>query len=275
MRFYICADIEGVAGISSREQLRPEGGVEWARAREAFTAEVAAAAEALLAEGASEVVVSDSHGNAQNLLIEKLPTAVRLVRAWPRPLDMMQGIEDGPYAGALFLGHHAGGHETGGVCAHTYSSKSFVRVCVNGEPVSETRVNAALAAHFGVPTVFASGDDVYLAHVREILGDVETVETKRAVGTYSAVMRHPAVVRDDIQAAVKRAVGRLGDFRPRPIEGPVVQEVTFANRMPAEILAYLPDVTRVDSHTIRRTAADLPEAVRFLHFLQAYPQVMA
>lgn len=87
MRVYICADIEGVAGVSSREQLRPEGGVEYQRARETFTLEVAAACEGALEAGATEIVVSDSHGLANNIQIEKLPRQARLVRAWPRPLD--------------------------------------------------------------------------------------------------------------------------------------------------------------------------------------------
>jgi len=275
MRFYICADIEGVAGLSSREQLRPEGGVEYQRARETMTAEVAAAAEACLAAGATEVVVSDSHGNAQNLLIEKLPRACRLVRAWPRPLDMMQGIEDGAYAGALFVGHHAGGADVGGVCAHTYSSRHFVEVRVNGMPVSETHNNAALAGHFGVPVILATGDDVYCAHARGLLGDIETVETKRAHGTYAATMRHPVEVREDIAAAAARAVARLGDFEPFRVEGPIEVEVLFASRMAAEILDYLPIVERTGANLIRHAAVDMPAAVRFLHFLQAYPLSLA
>ncbi len=59
-----------------------------------MTGEVSAACEAALAAGADEIAVSNSHGNGQSLLVEKLPQEkVTLVRSWPRPMFMMQGIE--------------------------------------------------------------------------------------------------------------------------------------------------------------------------------------
>ena len=72
-----------------------------------MTQEVNAAIEAAFEAGATEVVVSDSHGNGQNLLIEKLPKNILLVRSWPRPLMMMQGIDE-TFSGAIFLGYHTG-----------------------------------------------------------------------------------------------------------------------------------------------------------------------
>jgi len=101
MRIYISADIEGIAGVVTREHTRPEG-FEYQSARIWMTDSVAAAANAAFAAGASEVVISDSHGNAQNLLLDRLPRAVQVVRSWPRPLSMMQGMESGDYAGGYF-----------------------------------------------------------------------------------------------------------------------------------------------------------------------------
>src|SRR5918993_4805230 len=89
LKIYISADMEGVVGVVTNEQLGPQG-FEYARFREYMTQEVNAAVEAAFEAGATEIVVSDSHGNGQNLLIEKLPKNVLLVRAWPRPLMMMQ-----------------------------------------------------------------------------------------------------------------------------------------------------------------------------------------
>ena len=84
MKIYISADMEGVVGVVTNEQLGPQG-FEYARFREFMTQEVNAAIEGALAAGATQIVVSDSHGNGQNLLIEKLHKDVTLVRAWPRP----------------------------------------------------------------------------------------------------------------------------------------------------------------------------------------------
>ena len=92
LKIYISADMEGVVGAVTGEQLGPQG-FEYARFREFMTQEVNAAIEAAFAAGATEIVVSDSHGNGQNLLIEKIPKNILLVRAWTRPLMMMQGID--------------------------------------------------------------------------------------------------------------------------------------------------------------------------------------
>ena len=93
VKIYISADMEGVTGAVTNEQLGPEG-FEYQRFRQFFTDEVIAAIEGAREAGADEFVVSDSHGNGQNLLIDQLPDNIQIVRSWPRPLGMMQGIDD-------------------------------------------------------------------------------------------------------------------------------------------------------------------------------------
>ena len=93
MKIYISADLEGVVGAVTGEQLNPSG-FEYERFREFMTAEVNACITAAVTAGATEIIVSDSHGNGQNLLIEKLPKDVLVVRSWPRPLAMMQGLDE-------------------------------------------------------------------------------------------------------------------------------------------------------------------------------------
>ncbi|HST23771.1 MAG TPA: M55 family metallopeptidase, partial [Blastocatellia bacterium] len=126
VKIYISADMEGIVGVVTNEQLGPQG-FEYNRAREFMTAEVNAAIEAAFQAGATEIVVSDSHGNGQNLLIEKLPKAVTIVRSWPRPLMMMQGIDE-TFDGAIFIGYHTGTSNATGVRAHTISSARLADV---------------------------------------------------------------------------------------------------------------------------------------------------
>ena len=71
-----------------------------------MTNEVLAAIEGARAAGATEFLVSDSHGNGENLLIERFPKDVQIVRSWPRPLAMMQGI-DASFDAILFVGYHS------------------------------------------------------------------------------------------------------------------------------------------------------------------------
>ena len=89
-KVYISADMEGLTGAVTSEQLGPSG-FEYQRFREFMTEEVLAAIRGARAAGATEFLVSDSHGNGQNLLIDRFPKDVQIVRSWPRPLGMMGG----------------------------------------------------------------------------------------------------------------------------------------------------------------------------------------
>src|SRR5215213_1881031 len=87
LKVYISADMEGITGVASADQLSPAG-FEYSKAREWMTAEVLAAIQGAREAGATEFVVSDSHGNGQSLLLERFPTDVPItvVRSFPRPL---------------------------------------------------------------------------------------------------------------------------------------------------------------------------------------------
>src|SRR5947208_9720770 len=89
MKVHVSADMEGVTGVVTADQLGPTG-FEYARFREYMTAEVLAAIQGARAAGATEFVVSDSHGNGENLLIDRFPPDVTIIRSFPRPLMMMQ-----------------------------------------------------------------------------------------------------------------------------------------------------------------------------------------
>src|SRR5690606_6458427 len=120
--------------------------------------------------GATEVVVADSHGNGENLLIEQFPPDVRIVRSWPRALGMMAGIDETVDA-AIFIGYHASTNNAAGVRAHTFSSATLTRVALNGVEMTEGSWNAAIAGHFNVPVVMMSGDDAAIAEVRQVIGE--------------------------------------------------------------------------------------------------------
>ena len=91
-KVYISVDMEGVAGTVTGDQLVPSG-FEYERFRRFMTDEAVAAVRAAQEAGATEVVVSDSHGNGENLLIELFPKDVRIVRSWPRHGAMMAGLD--------------------------------------------------------------------------------------------------------------------------------------------------------------------------------------
>lgn len=268
VKIYISADMEGVVGVVTNEQLGPQG-FEYARFREFMTQEVNAAIEGALAAGATDIVIGDSHGNGQNLLIEKLPRNVLLVRAWPRPLGMMQGIDE-TFAGAMFIGYHTGTTNLDGVRAHTISSARLTDVRLKGVSVSEAGLNAAIAGHFNVPVIMVSGDDAVVKETQALLGNIEGAVVKWASGFHSAKTMMPEASYQLIREKAQRAVTRIRDFRPYKLNGPIELEVRFKNYRPAEVLSYLSIVQRPDAHSIRFIGKDIVEVSKFLSFINTY-----
>jgi D-amino peptidase len=267
-KVYISVDMEGVAGAVTADQLGPSG-FEYERFRHFMTDETLSAVRAANEAGANEIVVSDSHGNGENLLIEEFPKNVRIVRSWPRHGGMMAGL-DSSFSAAIFIGYHASTTNPKGVRAHTFSSAHYARVTLNGNAVTEGEYNAAYAGAKGVPVIFVSGDDAAVEEIKSRLGNIESVETKKSLGFHSAETLTPAASCDNIYSGVKAAFGRIHDFKPYAIKTPVTLEITFKNYTPAELLSYLRSVERVDSHTIRFVGKDMDEVDDFEEFVGNY-----
>ena len=268
LRIYISADMEGVVGAVTGEQLGP-GGFEYERFRQFMTDEVNAAIDAARAAGATEFLVSDSHGNGQNLLIEQLPDDVMIVRSWPRPLGMMEGIDE-TFDGVIFIGYHASTANTRGVRAHTMSSANITGLRLNGIEMTEGSMNAAIAGHFGVPVILVSGDDAAVAENQVIIGDIEGAVVKWAKGFHSAQTLTPEAAYEVIRTRTASAISRIGDFQPYVLDTPIELELSLKHYMPVETLSYLPNVDKVNSHTIRFVGEDMIEISKFLRVATGY-----
>ncbi len=265
LKVYISVDMEGTVGAVTGDQLGPSG-FEYSRFREFMTREALAAVQAAKDAGATEILVSDSHGNGENLLIEMFPKDVRVIRSWPRRLAMMAGIDE-TFDAVIFIGYHSSTNNPEGVRAHTFSSARLTSVKLNGTPVTEGAFNAAIAGHFGVPVVMISGDDAVIAEVRSLVGNIEGAEVKRSLGFHSASTLTPEAAYALIGQKVKAALARLGDFKPYKLSTPITLDVSFKHYLPAEIAAYLRIVERTGSHSIRFRGEDMLEISDFRNFL--------
>ncbi len=267
-KIYISADLEGVVGAVTGEQLGP-GGFEYNRFREFMTAEVNAAITAARAAGATEILVADSHGNGQNLLIEKLPKDVKLIRSWPRPLGMMEGI-DSSFDGVIFTGYHASTDNTEGVRAHTFSSARLTSVKINGKVMTEGSWNAAVAGEFGVPVIMIAGDDAAVNEVKALIGNAEGAIVKESISFHSAKSLHPEAAYDLIAEKTSYAVKNIKKYKPYKIKGPLTVSVSFKHYQPSQILSYLKMFKRTNSHTIEFKAKDMIEASHIMRVVTGY-----
>lgn len=269
LRVFISVDMEGITGVVNGAQLAP-GDFEYEKFRRLMTAEANACIEGAFAAGATKVTVSDSHGNGLSLLPDELNPKVRLIRSWPRPLEMMDGIDLG-YDAAILIGYHASIGTPGAVRAHTMSSKRFYGMRLNGKHTSEAMLSAALAGHYGVPVVMVTGDDKAVEEVQKTIDPkIVGVVVKRALGYHSADSMSPSAARQLITQQTKIALEKIHEIKPYTIAKPVKLEIAFKNMLNAEILALLPIVERIDGSTIRFVAKDIIEAMRFISFVSQY-----
>ncbi len=260
LKVLISADMEGIGGVSTWEVQADPKGREYEEFRRLMTQEVNAAIAGAMAAGATDVLVVDSHGDAQNIDIELLDKRARLIRANPRPLDMVQGI-DSTFDAVVFVGYHARTGAAEGVLAHTLSQRWVVKL--NSVEVPEAGFEGAIAGDFGVPVVFLSGDQTIGQEARELLGPIETVAVKRAIGFYSAEMLPPEESQRLIREGVRRGIERRADIRPYKIHHPVKLEVRFGSTIIAELVSYLPGVERTSGNTIVFTGRDMTEVSKF------------
>ncbi len=260
MKVYISVDMEGVACVTHREDLVPEG-EGYQLARRWMTAETNAAVLGAFDAGATEVVVSDSHNTMRNLLPDELHEEVLLVRGSPRPLSQMEGLDD-TFDAAFLVGYHGMAGTAKSVFPHTFLKGMMYAARLNGVPLGETGISAALAGHFGVPVALVCGDDSVHARVGEFLPWAESVITKWAISELAAKNLTPRASQKRIRAAAARALGRLDEMRPWTPETPVRFELEYLHPVHAYLGAEIPGVEMVDGRTLAYTGADLMEVFR-------------
>jgi D-amino peptidase len=262
MRVYISVDMEGVAGVVHEDQTdptEPRHAGEYNRFRKLMTQEANAAIAGALEAGAKTILVNDSHWLMRNLLAEDLNPAAELLSGGPKRLSMVEGIEVG-FDAAMFIGYHARAGTRNATIDHTYTSRVY-EARLNGEPVGELALNAAMAGVHGVAVALVSGDQALAAEARALLGDgIETVVVKQAVGRFAARSVAPSKACERVRAGAVAALGRK--HSPFRIPAPMRLEVDFALTQMADMAELVPGSTRTGGRTVSYTDKDYREVFR-------------
>ena len=256
-KILISADMEGIAGIVHRKQTLRDS-AEFARSCRLMTAEVAAACEGALEGGATSVVVNDSHSDMRNLITEELPPQVEVLSGNTKLWSMVHGI-DTSFDGIGFLGYHAPAATVAGILDHTYYGSVVHEVQLNGEPMSEARLNALVAGTFGVPVIFFSGDQTACADATRFLPWIEAVTVKHAYGRMAAQSLSPQFAATAIREGMARAVRSVvaGSGTRYSIAGPLTLDVDVMNAEMADQCELLPEVVRTGGTRIRIVKDDV------------------
>lgn len=251
MKLYILTDLEGVCGVVNFEEWASPQGKFHEKARHLLTQEVNAAVEGALEAGATEIVVWDGHGpGAVN--IEDLHPEAKLLhgRNIPRTLGL-----DETFSALLFVGQHARSGAPEANMPHTYST-DILKVTLNGIEIGEFGMRAVLAGHFGVPTVFISGDEAACKEAQELIPEIEAVIVKWAMSESAALCLSPEKARALIREGVRRAVERRDEIPPFKLNPPYELVIQYRSADLADSGQRYWEAQRVDPLTIRVLTED-------------------
>jgi D-amino peptidase len=259
---FASVDLEGCATLVHWDEVRPSADAAYQRARRLMTSEVDAALRGAFGAGAANAIVNDSHSVMRNLLLDELDPRVKVVSGRLKPQFMLQGIEG--CDAAFFIGYHGAIGDAQAVMGHTYSPRIIFECRLNGEPVGETTINAALAGHFGGPVALVSADQTTLEEVRRNLPWAVTVETKESIGYFCADSLSPSMVCDSLEKAGALAVKRLPEMRPFSLAAPIEMEIDTLRTSQADVLELVPGMRRTASRSVAYRARDFAEIYRAL-----------
>ncbi|MBT4034849.1 MAG: amino acid amidase [Candidatus Marinimicrobia bacterium] len=262
MKIFISADIEGITGIGHWNETDKAFPNEYSWFQKQMTAEVAAAAEAAIEGGATEILIKDAHDSGRNLILNELPELCEVVRGWAgHPLSMVQEVDES-FDAIMFIGYHSRAGQNTNTLAHTMSSSRIARMTLNGLDMSEFYLHGLAASYYGVPSIFVSGDAGLCQEVAEHNSIIQTVATIRGEGS-SVISQHPAQSLKMIQAGVAKAI--RGDFSKGllPIPKKLEFSIEFKKHQEAYRASFYPGASLINPVTVGFKSEDYFELMRF------------
>ncbi|PZQ88657.1 MAG: hypothetical protein DI534_10885 [Leifsonia xyli] len=226
MKVFLAVDMEGTTGLERLEEIF-RGLPGFDLFRQIMAGDANAVVQGAIEGGATEVVMSDSHGYMCNIRPSDVMPGVRLLRGQlRRDWCQMKGF-DGTFDAVIMIGFHAKSGTTDAILAHTWIT-GFRDVRVNGESVPEPSLNGLLAGAFGVPVVMLSGDDRAIQEARSVLGDIHYAELKKSTGFFSGVHLPIDKARALLKETAKKAVQDAKKIAPLKCKLPVEIEIDLS-----------------------------------------------
>lgn len=257
MKLFLSVDMEGITGLPDHTFVESSK-LHYERACRIMTKEANAIIEGALENGASDILVNDSHSGMTNLLIDELHPEASLITGGRKPLSMVQSLDD-TYDGVIFAGYHARAGQPG-VMSHTISL-NIRNIYIDDVLVGEIGLNAYVAGHYGVPVIMVAGDDGACREAEELFPNVVTAAVKQTISRSAVKSLHPNKSKELLKEKVQEAIKKVDQIEPFvPAKHPVLR-VEFANYGQAENAALMPGCEIEKNTTIVRfEAKDIIEA---------------
>ncbi|MEM2905317.1 MAG: M55 family metallopeptidase [Candidatus Bathyarchaeia archaeon] len=258
VKLFIMTDLEGATGVAGTWDDFNPGARQYLAAVRFLTGDVNAAVEGALEAGVETIVVLDGHGAGFSLDLETLRPEAQLIRG--RRVSELEGL-DASFDLMFCVGAHSMAGTIDGLLSHTLSSASIINIWLNGRPVGEIGLWAAIAGQLGIPVGLVAGDGAALREAKSLLDDIEGVAVKEATSRFAARCLHPSVTGRLIKEASRRAALNRSGRKPYVPATPIQLRVEFTDVQTAERIAKRAGVERIDGRTVSYSCEKVAEAL--------------
>ncbi len=250
LKIYINTDLEGASGVYQFAQSREQGTPLNREACGYLMDDIAAVVRGLREAGVTEIVVLDGHGSGA-VIPDRLAAGAKYITGKPRS-GPLTGLDE-TFDGMIMLGFHAMMGTPDGVLNHTQSSKTENRYWYNGVESGELAQSAAIAGHYGVPTIMVTGDVATCREARKFLGEgCVTVAVKEGLSREAAILYPMDETRQALYEGAKQAVAAIAKCQPYKVELPIQARKEYlqfdSDTGPGKLItkeAEIPDALRI------------------------------
>ncbi len=219
LRIYIVTDLEGASGVYKFAQTREPGNPLGEKAKEYLMGDITAVVRGLRSANVFDIVVLDGHGS-QAFVPHLMAPGAKYITGKPRP-GPLTGLDDS-FAGLIQLGAHAMMGTPDGVLCHTQSSRSENRYWYNGVESGELAQCAAIAGHYGIPTIMVTGDEATCREATKFFGsNCVAVAVKRGITREAAELYPFDETRQALYEGARRAVAAIPQCQPYKLSLPI------------------------------------------------------
>lgn len=241
-RALILGDIEGITGVDDWRHIL-DGHPGYESACRAYEADVNAAVAGLLAGGADEVLVVDTHAAGRNVRAENLH-GCRLIDG----PSIMGRIDEAFAAGVdalVLLGFHVAAGTVDGFVPHSFGPST--RSWLDGKLAGEPALYAHMAGARGVPVIAITGDAQTIDQLRDFVPGAYAVQTKDSSSPWQSTSRPPGVAHAELAETLATAYRNRESIPPLDSARELTLTIESRSDVAATLIATIPGMMPADS----------------------------
>ncbi|HOD93617.1 MAG TPA: M55 family metallopeptidase [Clostridia bacterium] len=259
MHIHIITDLEGISGVTDINQMEfNTEGYEYARKR--LMIDTNAAVKGAFNGGADTVTVTDGHAKGKNFIegmLDKRAVNINLIDLYNQ--DMHKKVN-----ALMFVGTHAMSGTMNAFLDHVQSSVSWYNYYINSVRCGELVQGGAFFGAYGVPVIFASGDEAACAEARYFFGNIQTTAVKKALCRNKAESYDLDTCEKEIEQNTEKAISLIGKIKPYIVTEPIEIQVDFTRTDYCDNASERPGAERIGSRTVIKK---IPKITDYLSIL--------